>query len=92
MSRRHTGRAARTAPPQRRQVKRQAQLTPATALGSGAVEAYAARAGIGREAFVDGLQPVLTAEQVAKAVVHVAGDPDAGAEYRLDGAGLHLIP
>ena len=31
-------------------------------------------------------------EQVAKAVVHVAGDPDAGAEYRLDGAGLHLLP
>jgi len=68
------------------------QLTPATALGSGAVEAYAARAGIRRDAFVDGLQPVLTAEQVAKAVVHVAGDPDAGAEYRLDGAGLHLLP
>ena len=67
------------------------QLTPATALGSGAVEAYAARTGIGRDAFVDGLQPVLTAEQVAKAVVHVAGDPDAAAEYRLDGAGLHLL-
>lgn len=67
------------------------QLTPATGLGSAGVEGYAARQGVDRDTFVDGLQPILTPDQVAKAVVEVAGDPDSAPEYRLSGAGLHPL-
>lgn len=66
------------------------QLTPVTGLGSVGVAGYAARQGVDRDTFVEGLQPVLTPEQVAKAVVEVAGDP-AAAAYQLTGAGLHPL-
>ena len=46
--------------------------------------------GVDRDTFVDGLQPVLTAEQVAKAVLELAADPAPAAEYQLSGAGLRL--
>ncbi len=67
------------------------QLTPTGGVGSVGVAGYAARQGVDRDAFVEGLRPVLTPEQVAKAVVDVAGDPDAAAEYQVDGAGLRPI-
>ncbi len=67
------------------------QLTPATGLGSEAVRAYAARQGVEREAFVEVLQPIVTPEQVAKAVVELAGDPGSAPEYRVTGAGLRPI-
>ncbi|MFJ4189232.1 SDR family oxidoreductase [Kitasatospora sp. NPDC089509] len=66
-------------------------LTPATGLGSVGVAGYAARQGVERDAFVEGLQPVLTPEQVAEAVVDVAADPGSAAEYRVSGAGLRPI-
>jgi hypothetical protein len=52
------------------------------------VAGYAARQGVDRDTFVDGLQPVRTADQVAKAVLHVAGDPDSAPEYVVSAAGL----
>ena len=67
------------------------QLTPATALGSAGVAGYAARQGVDRDTFVAGLQPVLTPEQVAKAVTELAADPGSAAEYRISGAGLRPL-
>ncbi|MEV1170991.1 SDR family oxidoreductase [Nonomuraea sp. NPDC049784] len=67
------------------------QLTPATGLGSAAVAEYAARQGLDRDAFVEGLQPILTPDQVAKAVVDVAHDPAGAPEYVITGAGLRPI-
>jgi NADP-dependent 3-hydroxy acid dehydrogenase YdfG len=67
------------------------QLTPATGLGSVGVAGYAARQGIDRDAFVERLQPVLTPDQVAKAVVELATDADSAPEYQVSGAGLRPI-
>ncbi|MFJ3302633.1 SDR family oxidoreductase [Streptomyces sp. NPDC086549] len=70
------------------------QLTPATGLGSVGVAGYAARQGVEPEAFVEGLQPVLSPEQVAKAVLEVAGDSGSAPEYpeyRVSGAGLRPV-
>jgi hypothetical protein len=55
------------------------------------VAGYAARQGVDRDAFVDGLQPVLTAEQVGKAVLELAADSAPAAEYQLSGAGLRAL-
>jgi NAD(P)-dependent dehydrogenase (short-subunit alcohol dehydrogenase family) len=67
------------------------QLTPAGGVGEAGVAGYAARQGVDRDTFVAGLEPVLTAEQVAAAVVQVAGDPDGAPEYRVSGAGLRPV-
>jgi NAD(P)-dependent dehydrogenase (short-subunit alcohol dehydrogenase family) len=67
------------------------QLTPATGLGSVGVAGYAARQGVDRDTFVEGLQPILTPDQVAKAVVTLAGDPDSAPEYQVNGAGLRPV-
>ncbi|AWS43709.1 SDR family oxidoreductase [Streptosporangium sp. 'caverna'] len=67
------------------------QLTPATGLGSAAVAAYAARQGIDQDAFAAGLQPILTPEQVAKAVVELARDPGSAPEYLVSGTGLRPV-
>jgi NAD(P)-dependent dehydrogenase (short-subunit alcohol dehydrogenase family) len=67
------------------------QLTPATGVGSVGVAGYAARQGVDRDTFIEGLQPILTADQVAKAVVEIAGDPDGAPEYLVGGAGLRPI-
>jgi NAD(P)-dependent dehydrogenase (short-subunit alcohol dehydrogenase family) len=67
------------------------QLTPATGLGSVAVAEYAARQGVDRDTFIEGLQPVLTPDQVAKAVVELAGDPGRVPEYLVAGAGLRPV-
>jgi NAD(P)-dependent dehydrogenase (short-subunit alcohol dehydrogenase family) len=64
------------------------QLTPAGGVGAVGVAGYAARQGVDPDAFVRGLEPVLTADQVATAVTRIAGDPDSAAEYQLSGAGL----
>jgi NAD(P)-dependent dehydrogenase (short-subunit alcohol dehydrogenase family) len=63
------------------------QLTPTTGLGSAGVDGYAARQGVDREVLVENLQPVLTPDQVAKAVLAVAADPGSAAEYRVTAAG-----
>jgi NAD(P)-dependent dehydrogenase (short-subunit alcohol dehydrogenase family) len=67
------------------------QLTPATGLGTAGVAGYAAREGVDPDTFGAGMQPVLTPEQVAKAVLDVAGDPDAAAEYQVGGAGTRPL-
>jgi NAD(P)-dependent dehydrogenase (short-subunit alcohol dehydrogenase family) len=70
------------------------QLTPATGLGSAAVAGYAARQGVDRGTFVAGLQPILTADQVAKAVmdaVRLAANAGGPTEYRVSGAGLRPL-
>jgi len=66
-------------------------LTPAGGVGSVGVAGYAARQGVGQDTFVNGLQPILTADQVAKAVLKVAGDAGAGPEYQVSGAGLRPV-
>ncbi|MEU0968262.1 SDR family oxidoreductase [Streptomyces sp. NPDC005917] len=66
-------------------------LTPAGGVGSVGVAGYAARQGVDRDSFVKGLQPILTADQVAKAVMEIAGDPGAGPEYQVSGAGLRPV-
>ncbi|HEX4216253.1 MAG TPA: SDR family oxidoreductase [Candidatus Dormibacteraeota bacterium] len=67
------------------------QLTPATGLGSSGVDGYAARQGIDRETFIRGLQPILTPERVAEAVLQIAADADGGPEYQVSGGGLRPI-
>jgi NADP-dependent 3-hydroxy acid dehydrogenase YdfG len=67
------------------------QLTPAGGVGAVGVAGYAARQGVDEDTFVDGLQPILTAEQVAKAVLELAADPAPAAEYQVSGAGLRPL-
>jgi len=62
------------------------RLTP-TGIGAVGVAAYAAQQGVDLGTFVEGLQPILTPEQVAKSVLDLAGDPDSAAEYELTSAG-----
>ncbi|WP_406431999.1 SDR family oxidoreductase [Streptomyces sp. NBC_00631] len=66
-------------------------MTPVGGVGDTGVTGYAARVGVDRETFIAGRQPILTLEQVGKAVVELAGNPDTGPEYRLGGAGLSPI-
>ncbi|MFI5610943.1 SDR family oxidoreductase [Amycolatopsis sp. NPDC051903] len=68
------------------------QLTPATGLGSAGVAGYAAREGVDPDEFVRDRQPVLTPEQVAKAVTDLAADPDAAPEHVVGGAGVRPLP
>jgi NAD(P)-dependent dehydrogenase (short-subunit alcohol dehydrogenase family) len=65
------------------------QLTPATALGSAAVAAYAARQGLSVEDYLTEFGPTLTTEQAGKAISSLITDPghDRGA-YVLTAAGL----
>jgi NAD(P)-dependent dehydrogenase (short-subunit alcohol dehydrogenase family) len=63
------------------------QLTPATGVGSAGVAGYAARQGVDRDAFVDGMRPILTPGQVAEAVMEVAADPASAPEYLVGAAG-----
>jgi short-subunit dehydrogenase len=69
------------------------QLTPATALGSAAVAAYAARAGMTVADYLSAAGPALTAGQVGAAVTGLVTDPgyDKGA-YLLTAAGLTPAP
>lgn len=66
-------------------------LTPLGGVGSAGVDGYAARQGVDRDTFVAALQPVLTPEQVAKAIVEVATDPGSGPEYEVSSAGLRPV-
>jgi NAD(P)-dependent dehydrogenase (short-subunit alcohol dehydrogenase family) len=65
------------------------RLTPATDLGAKAVAAYAEREGVDVDAFVQAGGPALTAEQVGKSVLEIAGGDatDHGA-YLLTSSGL----
>lgn len=59
----------------------------ATGIGLVGVKAYAARQGVAEQDFIAGLEPVLTPDLVAKAVVGLAADPDSAAAYVLTGSG-----
>ena len=69
------------------------QLTSATALGSAAVAAYAARAGMTVADYLSAAGPALTTEQVGAAVTGLVTDAgyDKGA-YLLTAAGLAPAP
>jgi NADP-dependent 3-hydroxy acid dehydrogenase YdfG len=67
------------------------KLTPTTALGTVGVAGYAARQGVDPDTFVASIQPVLTPDQVAKAVLDIAADPDSAPEYQVGGAGLRPV-
>lgn len=68
------------------------RLTPATELGAKAVAAYADRQGVDVDTFVQAGGPTLTAEQVGRSVLGIAGgrhqDHDA---YLLTAAGLSAL-
>jgi NAD(P)-dependent dehydrogenase (short-subunit alcohol dehydrogenase family) len=68
------------------------QLTPLGGVGAAGVTGYAARQGVARETFVENLAPVLTPDQVAKAVLEIASDPDSAPEYQVNGTGTHPLP
>ncbi|WP_236796953.1 SDR family oxidoreductase [Amycolatopsis sp. GM8] len=63
------------------------QLTPAAGVGAAGVAGYAAAQGVDPDTFTEGLQPILTPDQVAKAVLELAGDAGSAAEYQLGGTG-----
>lgn len=67
------------------------QLTPAAGVGEVGITGYAARQGVDRDAFIEGIQPILTPEQVGKAVLEIATDHDSAPEYRIGGAGLRPV-
>lgn len=67
------------------------QLTPTTGLGTAGVAGYAARQGVSPDTFAEGLAPILTPDQLAKAVLEIAGDPGSAAEYQISGAGMRPI-
>ncbi|OBA84040.1 short-chain dehydrogenase [Mycobacterium sp. 1164966.3] len=64
------------------------RLTPATDLGAEAVAAYAERQGVDVETFVRSSGPVLSPDQVGKAVLEIAGDSQEHDAYLLTSAGL----
>lgn len=66
-------------------------LTPLGGVGAVGVTGYAERQGVDRDTFVDGMAPVLTPDQVAKAVMELAADQGGEAEYQVSGAGLRPI-
>jgi NAD(P)-dependent dehydrogenase (short-subunit alcohol dehydrogenase family) len=68
------------------------QLTPATDLGAAAVVAYAERQGVDVDTFVRSLGPALSAEQVGKSVLEIAGgDPRADGAYLLTSSGMSAL-
>ena len=65
------------------------RLTPATALGRPAVEAYAAREGLALDDYLSRLGTPVTPESAGEAVIRLAADPALSApEYLLTGDGL----
>jgi NAD(P)-dependent dehydrogenase (short-subunit alcohol dehydrogenase family) len=65
------------------------KLTAATELGSVAVAAYARRAGVDVDEYLERLGPGLTPEDVGKAVVELVGSEEhASGAYQLTAAGL----
>ncbi len=61
------------------------KLTSATGLGSKFVDAYAAYAGVDRDTYLEQLGSMLTAEQVAAAVIEIlTGDDESAPAYLLD--------
>lgn len=66
-------------------------LSPAGGVGEAGITGYAARQGVTPAAFVENMESVLTAEQVAKAVLEIVTEPGGAAEYQVSGAGLRIL-
>ncbi|EFG76962.1 oxidoreductase, short chain dehydrogenase/reductase family protein [Mycobacterium parascrofulaceum ATCC BAA-614] len=68
------------------------RLTPATDLGAEAVAAYARRQGVDVDTFVRAGGPPLTAEQVGRSVLEIAGGaPGSGDAFLLTSSGLAAV-
>ena len=68
------------------------QLTPATGLGRPAVEAYAKRAGLTVDAYLDQAGPMLTLDQAARSIVDLTEDDSYSAPaYLLSAQGLRAL-
>jgi NAD(P)-dependent dehydrogenase (short-subunit alcohol dehydrogenase family) len=68
------------------------RLTPLTELGAKAVAAYANRQGVSADTFVRTGPPPLTADQVGKSVLEIAGhDPAHHGAYLLTSSGLSAL-
>lgn len=70
------------------------RITPLTEVGRPAVEAYAARAGVTQEQYLEQMGPLVTPEVAGKAVLELLGTQpdDLAAAYLLTGAGLTKLP
>ncbi|MGN6871836.1 MAG: SDR family NAD(P)-dependent oxidoreductase [Solirubrobacteraceae bacterium] len=70
------------------------RITPLTELGRPAVEAYAARAGVTQEQYMQQMGPPVTPEVAGNAVLELLGadQETVGAAYLLTGAGLKELP
>jgi NAD(P)-dependent dehydrogenase (short-subunit alcohol dehydrogenase family) len=68
------------------------QLTATTALGRPAVEAYAARAGVGVDEFLARMGPPVTPQVAGAALVRLAGGTTDAGSYLLTGEGLRPLP
>lgn len=69
------------------------QLTPATALGSAAVAAYAARQGGDLDSYLKAVEPVLTTAQVGSAIAELITDAGHDQDaYLLTATGLTALP
>ena len=70
------------------------RITPLTELGRPAVEAYAARAGLTQEQYMQQMGPLVTPEVAGNAVLELlrAAPGTAAAAYLLTGAGLKELP
>ena len=67
------------------------QLTPATALGTRYVEAYAAREGVDVAAYTAAQGPALTPEQAGKSVTELVAGPTEHDAYLLTAGGLRPL-
>jgi NAD(P)-dependent dehydrogenase (short-subunit alcohol dehydrogenase family) len=69
------------------------QITPATALGSAAIAAYAARQGTDLASYLAAAGPALTVEQAGAAITSLITDPGLDRDaYLLTAAGLAPVP
>ena len=62
-----------------------------TGVGAAGVAAYAAQQGVDEDAFVAGLQPVLTPQMVGKSVLDLIAEPAPASGYVLTGAGPRSV-
>jgi NAD(P)-dependent dehydrogenase (short-subunit alcohol dehydrogenase family) len=68
------------------------RLTPVTELGAQAVAAYAERQGVDVDTFTQAAGPALTAEQVGKSILEIAGDgPGRHGAYLLTASGASAL-
>jgi NAD(P)-dependent dehydrogenase (short-subunit alcohol dehydrogenase family) len=67
-------------------------ITPGTAIGETAIQAYAVSAGLSPEEFRNNLTSSATPESTGKAIVELADAPSLAPAYVLDASGLRPLP